>query len=78
MSNDNVERAIKRGTGEGEEATHYDEIVYEGYAPGGPIQSHLANQAHFFAVAARAVRQILVNYARSNSCLLYTSPSPRD
>ncbi|MEO5720354.1 MAG: YebC/PmpR family DNA-binding transcriptional regulator [Chthoniobacterales bacterium] len=35
MPNDNIERAIKRGTGEGEEATHYDEIVYEGYAPGG-------------------------------------------
>ncbi|MGZ4966183.1 MAG: YebC/PmpR family DNA-binding transcriptional regulator, partial [Chthoniobacterales bacterium] len=33
--NDNIERAIKRGTGEGSEAQHYDEIVYEGYAPGG-------------------------------------------
>jgi len=35
MPNDNIERAIKRGTGEGAEAQHYDEIVYEGYAPGG-------------------------------------------
>ena len=35
MPNENIERAIKRGTGEGEEAQHYDEIVYEGYAPGG-------------------------------------------
>ena len=35
MPNDNVERAIKRGTGEGSEAHHFDEIVYEGYAPGG-------------------------------------------
>ena len=35
MPNDNVERAIKRGTGEGSEAQHFDEIVYEGYAPGG-------------------------------------------
>ena len=35
MPNDNVERAIKRGTGEGAEAQHFDEIVYEGYAPGG-------------------------------------------
>ena len=34
MPNDNVERAIKRGTGEGSEA-HLEEIVYEGYAPGG-------------------------------------------
>src|SRR5438874_9928662 len=35
MPNDNVERAIKRGTGEGNETQHFDEIVYEGYAPGG-------------------------------------------
>ena len=35
MPNDNVERAIKRGTGEGKDAQHFDEIVYEGYAPGG-------------------------------------------
>ena len=34
MPNDNVERAIKRGTGElGAQAV--EEIVYEGYAPGG-------------------------------------------
>jgi YebC/PmpR family DNA-binding regulatory protein len=35
MPNDNIERAIKRGTGEGQEAAHFEEIVYEGYAPGG-------------------------------------------
>src|SRR3981189_873124 len=35
MPNDNVERAIKRGTGEGIDAQHFDEITYEGYAPGG-------------------------------------------
>src|SRR3954470_4692915 len=35
MPNDNIERAIKRGTGEGNDAAHFDEIVYEGYAPGG-------------------------------------------
>ncbi len=35
MPNDNVERAIKRGTGEGSEPAHFDEIVYEGYGPGG-------------------------------------------
>ena len=35
MPNDNVDRAIKRGTGEGNEAARFDEIVYEGYAPGG-------------------------------------------
>src|SRR3954470_2931271 len=35
MPNDNVERAIKRGTGEGVDAANYEEIVYEGYGPGG-------------------------------------------
>jgi YebC/PmpR family DNA-binding regulatory protein len=35
MPNDNIERAIKRGTGEGKNAQQFDEIVYEGYAPGG-------------------------------------------
>jgi YebC/PmpR family DNA-binding regulatory protein len=35
MPNENVERAIKRGTGEGNDAAHFEEIVYEGYAPGG-------------------------------------------
>jgi YebC/PmpR family DNA-binding regulatory protein len=35
MPNDNIERAVKRGTGEGSEAAQFDEIVYEGYAPGG-------------------------------------------
>jgi YebC/PmpR family DNA-binding regulatory protein len=35
MPNDNIERAVKRGTGEGVEATHFDEIIYEGYGPGG-------------------------------------------
>jgi YebC/PmpR family DNA-binding regulatory protein len=35
MPNDNIERAIKRGTGGGSDAAHFDEIVYEGYGPGG-------------------------------------------
>ena len=35
MANDNIERAIKRGTGEGVDAQQFEEIVYEGYAPGG-------------------------------------------
>src|SRR6476469_871603 len=34
MPKDNIERAIKRGTGEIEGAT-YDEILYEGRGPGG-------------------------------------------
>jgi YebC/PmpR family DNA-binding regulatory protein len=35
VPNDNIERAIKRGTGELEGGTRYEEITYEGYAPGG-------------------------------------------
>ena len=34
MPNDNIERAIKRGTGE-IGADTYEEIIYEGYGPGG-------------------------------------------
>ena len=34
MPKDNIERAIKKGTGE-LEGVHYDESTYEGYGPGG-------------------------------------------
>lgn len=34
MTRDTIDRAIKRGTGEGDDA-HYEEIRYEGYGPGG-------------------------------------------
>ncbi len=34
MPKDNIERAIKRGTGE-TEGVHFEEITYEGYGPGG-------------------------------------------
>jgi YebC/PmpR family DNA-binding regulatory protein len=34
MPKDNIERAIKRGTGE-MEGLHFEEITYEGYGPGG-------------------------------------------
>ncbi|HVR42088.1 MAG TPA: YebC/PmpR family DNA-binding transcriptional regulator [Thermoanaerobaculia bacterium] len=34
MPKDNIERAIKRGTGELEGAS-YEEVIYEGYGPGG-------------------------------------------
>jgi YebC/PmpR family DNA-binding regulatory protein len=35
VPNDNIERAIKRGTGELGDGQRYEEVVYEGYAPGG-------------------------------------------
>jgi YebC/PmpR family DNA-binding regulatory protein len=34
MTNDAIDRAVKRGTGEGDTA-NYESITYEGYAPGG-------------------------------------------
>lgn len=34
MPADNIDRAVKRGTGE-LEGVHYEEVVYEGYGPGG-------------------------------------------
>lgn len=35
MPKDNIERAIKRGSGESKDATAFEEVVYEGYAPHG-------------------------------------------
>jgi YebC/PmpR family DNA-binding regulatory protein len=35
MTNEAIDRAIKRGSGEGGEGVHYETIMYEGYAPGG-------------------------------------------
>ncbi|MCL1900643.1 MAG: YebC/PmpR family DNA-binding transcriptional regulator, partial [Promicromonosporaceae bacterium] len=35
VPNDNIDRAVKRGSGEGADAVSYDTILYEGYAPGG-------------------------------------------
>jgi YebC/PmpR family DNA-binding regulatory protein len=35
VPNDNIERAIKRGTGDLNDGARYEEVVYEGYGPGG-------------------------------------------
>ena len=35
MPKDNIQRAIDRGTGEGDDAAAIESIVYEGYGPGG-------------------------------------------
>jgi len=35
VPSDNIERAIKRGSGEDAASARYEEITYEGYAPGG-------------------------------------------
>jgi YebC/PmpR family DNA-binding regulatory protein len=35
VPNDNIKRAIAKGSGEGSNAIQYQEVAYEGYAPGG-------------------------------------------
>lgn len=35
MPNDNIDRAVKRGAGIGDDAVQYEELVYEGYGPNG-------------------------------------------
>jgi len=35
MPNDNIQRAVDKGTGAGADAETYERITYEGYAPGG-------------------------------------------
>ena len=35
MPKDNIDRAIKKGTGTDDDAARYEEVVYEGYGPGG-------------------------------------------
>lgn len=35
MPNDNIQRAVDKGTGSGADAETYERITYEGYAPGG-------------------------------------------
>ncbi|HYA14345.1 MAG TPA: YebC/PmpR family DNA-binding transcriptional regulator [Syntrophales bacterium] len=35
MPKDNIDRAIKKGTGGAEGSTNFEEVVYEGYGPGG-------------------------------------------
>jgi YebC/PmpR family DNA-binding regulatory protein len=35
MPADNIERAIKKGLGVGEDAAQFEDIIYEGYGPGG-------------------------------------------
>jgi len=35
MTNEAIDRAVKRGSGEGGDAVNYETIMYEGYAPGG-------------------------------------------
>lgn len=35
MPMDNIDRAVKKGTGEGSDGAHFEQTTYEGYGPGG-------------------------------------------
>ena len=35
MPNDNIDRAVKRGSGTGADAANFEEVIYEGYGAGG-------------------------------------------
>ncbi len=35
MPKENIERAIKKGTGENEDGSHFEEVLFEGFGPGG-------------------------------------------
>ncbi len=64
MPNDNIERAIKKGTGELEGAS-YEEVTYEGYGPGGAamlIEGSTDN-------ANRTVAEIRHAFSRNNGNL---------
>jgi YebC/PmpR family DNA-binding regulatory protein len=64
MPNDNIERAIKRGTGEVEGAT-YEEMYYEGYGPGGvALYVHILTDNR-----NRAASDVRSTFTRYNSSL---------
>ena len=70
MPNDNIERAIKRGTGEGIEAQRFEEIVYEGYGPGGVammIQSLTDNKNRTVGEIRHLLAKYNGNLAAENS-----------
>lgn len=57
MPNDNIERAIKRGTGGVGEGDQVDEVTYEGYGPGGSaiLLQAMTDNRNRTASAIRAV-----------------------
>jgi YebC/PmpR family DNA-binding regulatory protein len=64
MPNDNIDRAIKRGTGEVEGAT-YEEMYYEGYGPGGvALYVHILTDNR-----NRAASDVRSTFTRYNSSL---------
>ena len=69
MPNDNIERAIKKGTGELEGAS-YEEVTYEGYGPGGAailIEATTDNSTRTVAEIRHAFSRNGGNLGASNS-----------
>lgn len=60
MPADNIERAIKRGTGE-LEGTNYEEVTYEGYGPGG-VALYIETLTDNLKRTVAEVRHILEKY----------------
>ena len=61
MPNDNIQRAIDRGTGEGADAEAIERILYEGYGPGGAAMlvaalSYGIPMEFFFSTALDSLR----------------------
>ena len=70
MPNDNIKRAIQRGTGE-IEGVSYEEIIYEGYGPGGVaiIVQVLTDNKN------RAVSELRHAFSKNNGNLGAKAPS---
>jgi YebC/PmpR family DNA-binding regulatory protein len=69
MPNDNIERAVKKGTGELEGAS-YEEVTYEGYGPGGAailIEATTDNSTRTVAEIRHAFSRNGGNLGASNS-----------
>jgi YebC/PmpR family DNA-binding regulatory protein len=71
MPNDNIERAIKKGTGE-LEGSSYEEVTYEGYGPGGAaivIEASTDNANRTVAEVRHAFSRNGGNLGATNSVL---------
>lgn len=72
MPNDTIDRAIKRGTGELEGAA-YQEIVYEGYGPGGValLVEALTDNPHRTAPEVRKIFEVNGGNLGASNCVAW-------